>query len=77
MKVTLINPPVREKQYPDQFPIGLAYVASVLLKNGHTVNVIDIRGKVNSEAAVIIENERRNSAIKLIDSENYILISNR
>ena len=42
MKVTLINPPIRESKYPGIFPIGLAYIASALMKAGHSVNVIDV-----------------------------------
>jgi len=58
MKVTLINPPVRENQYPDQFPIGLAYIASVLLKAGHSVSVVDINARRyrKEEVQKMIEN---------------------
>jgi radical SAM superfamily enzyme YgiQ (UPF0313 family) len=42
MKVLLINPPVREWAKPNVFPLGLGYIAAVLLKDGHKVEVMDI-----------------------------------
>lgn len=42
MKVLLINPPIREEAPPNCFPLGLAYVARVLLDKGHKVSVLDI-----------------------------------
>ncbi|MDD5503748.1 MAG: radical SAM protein [Candidatus Omnitrophica bacterium] len=44
MKVLLINPPIREWSKPNVFPLGLGYIASVLLKDGHDVWVMDING---------------------------------
>jgi len=52
MKVTLINPPVREEKYPDQFPMGLGCIASVLLKAGHDVNIIDVNAQRFSKEEV-------------------------
>src|SRR3990170_2391366 len=42
-RVVLINPPLPESGYRHQpyLPIGLAYLAAVLEKNGHEIDVID------------------------------------
>lgn len=42
MKILLINPPIREWSKPNVFPLGLGYIASVLLQGGHDVEVLDI-----------------------------------
>ncbi|TBR14791.1 radical SAM protein [bacterium] len=42
MKVLLINPPIREWAKPNVFPSGLGYIVSVLVREGHTVEVLDI-----------------------------------
>ncbi|MDP2167683.1 MAG: radical SAM protein [Thermodesulfovibrionales bacterium] len=42
MKVLLLNPPIREWAKPNVFPLGLAYLASVLKEGGHKVEVLDI-----------------------------------
>lgn len=42
MKILLINPPIREWAKPNCFPLGLGYIASVLLQEGHEVEVLDI-----------------------------------
>lgn len=44
MKILIINPPIREWSKPNVFPLGLGYVAAVLLKDGHKVEVMDING---------------------------------
>ncbi|MFA5068981.1 MAG: radical SAM protein [Candidatus Omnitrophota bacterium] len=44
MKVLLINPPIREWSKPNVFPLGLGYIASVLLEQGYEVEVMDING---------------------------------
>ena len=44
MKILLINPPIREWAKPNIFPSGLGYIASVLLREGHQVEVLDING---------------------------------
>jgi len=43
MQVTFVNPPypMRAHQHPAFIPLGIAYVAAVLEKNGYNVNVID------------------------------------
>ncbi|MHA1238233.1 MAG: B12-binding domain-containing radical SAM protein [Candidatus Odinarchaeia archaeon] len=44
MKVTLINPPIPARSYSSELtaqPLGLVYLAAVLLQEGHKVNVID------------------------------------
>ncbi len=42
MKVLLINPPIREWAKPNVFPSGLGYIVSVLVHEGHIVEVLDI-----------------------------------
>ncbi len=42
MKVLLINPPIREWAKPNVFPLGLGYIASVLIQEGHEIEVLDI-----------------------------------
>jgi radical SAM superfamily enzyme YgiQ (UPF0313 family) len=42
MKILLVNPPIREWAKPNVFPLGLGYIASVLLEKGHEVDVLDI-----------------------------------
>jgi len=42
MKILLINPPIREWSKPNVFPLGLGYIAAVLLRDGHDVEVLDI-----------------------------------
>jgi radical SAM superfamily enzyme YgiQ (UPF0313 family) len=42
MKITLINPPVRLREPPNDFPLGLGYIASALLNEGHDVEALDI-----------------------------------
>ncbi len=42
MKILLINPPTRENEKPSYFPLGLGYITSVLLSDGHHVEVLDI-----------------------------------
>ena len=44
MKILLINPPIREWSKPNVFPHGLAYIASVLLKDNHSIEILDING---------------------------------
>ncbi len=42
MKILLINPPVREWSKPNVFPLGLGYIAAVLLQDKQDVEVLDI-----------------------------------
>ena len=42
MKIFLINPPIREWAKPNVFPLGLGYIAAVLLQEGHDIEVLDI-----------------------------------
>lgn len=44
MKVLLINPPIREWSKPNVLPLGLGYIASILLEKEHAVEVLDING---------------------------------
>ena len=45
MNILLINPPIRVDRPPYNFPLGLGYIAAVLLKEAHNVNVIDMDGR--------------------------------
>ncbi len=42
MKMLLINPPIREWSKPNVFPLGLGYIASVLLQEKYEVEILDI-----------------------------------
>jgi hypothetical protein len=42
VKILLINPPIREWSKPNVFPLGLGYIASILLQDRHEVQVLDI-----------------------------------
>jgi len=42
VKILLINPPIREWAKPNCFPLGLGYIASILLQEGHEVEILDI-----------------------------------
>jgi len=44
MRFLLINPPIREWSKPNVFPLGLGYIASSLIEEGHGVEVMDING---------------------------------
>lgn len=41
MRILLINPLVREWALPNVFPSGLGYISTVLLRQGHEVEVLD------------------------------------
>lgn len=55
MRIVLINPPIREWAKANCFPLGLGYIASVLLQEGHEVEILDInayrcsKGKVEEK----------------------------
>jgi radical SAM superfamily enzyme YgiQ (UPF0313 family) len=42
MKILLINPPIREWAKPNVFPLGLGYIAAILIQEGFEVEVLDI-----------------------------------
>ncbi|NJD56305.1 MAG: radical SAM protein [Nitrospirae bacterium] len=51
MKVLLISP--NREQVPDPaFPLGLAYIASALMRHGHNVRVLDLCFADDAEAAI-------------------------
>lgn len=52
MKVLLINPPIREGEAPNHVPIGLGIIASVLLNDGHDVEILDINAERLSKSEV-------------------------
>lgn len=60
MKTLLINPPIREYTSPSNFPIGMGYIAAVMLKNSLEVDVLDIDEKRYSREKVeeIIKNTK-------------------
>lgn len=53
MKIVLINPPIRLNKPPESFPLGLGYISSVLLNEGHEVEVLDINATRISKDLVI------------------------
>ena len=42
MKILLINPPVRQRQTPQDIPVGLAMIAAVTKQEGHQVALLDL-----------------------------------
>ena len=52
MKVTLINPPIREQMPAYQRPFGLASIAQVLRDGGHDVEIYDINSTRHPREAV-------------------------
>ena len=42
MKILLINPPIRTHVKADVIPLGIAYIASSLIAEGHSVRILDI-----------------------------------
>lgn len=60
MKVLLINPPIREWAAPNCVPLGLGYIASVLLQEGHKVEIWDINASRWSKEEV--EKKIKNSS---------------
>ncbi|MFA6174960.1 MAG: radical SAM protein [Phycisphaerae bacterium] len=42
MRILLINPPIREWSKPNVLPLGLGYIAAMLQRDGHEVEVMDI-----------------------------------
>ena len=42
LRFLLINPPIREWSYPNIEPIGLAYIASIAIMDGHKVSILDL-----------------------------------
>ena len=43
MRILLINPPYETDLSPGSFPLGLGYISSVLVEEGHKVKVLDIK----------------------------------
>lgn len=54
MKVLIINPTIRENDNP-AFPLGLGYLVSALLKDGHDVEVIDAAARRLNKYEVLKE----------------------
>ena len=44
LKVCLVNPPIREWARPNQVPMGLLMISSVLRNAGHEVDFLDVNG---------------------------------
>jgi radical SAM superfamily enzyme YgiQ (UPF0313 family) len=42
MKFLLINPAIGKQRLPAYFPLGLGYIAQILLEEGHDISVLDI-----------------------------------
>ncbi|MBM3702110.1 MAG: radical SAM protein [Actinobacteria bacterium] len=64
MKVLLINPPIREWAKPNVFPLGLGYIASVLLSKKYKVEVLDINAYRFDKLEV--ENKIRNTKFDIV-----------
>ncbi len=60
MRVTLINPPLHllYKYHTRRAPLGLAYIAAVLEKNGHSVKIIDAEAFNLSFKSIIKETKK-------------------
>jgi len=52
MRILLIQPGYRSSELPTYFPLGLAYIVSVLREAGHTLQVLDIEGNRLSQQEV-------------------------
>ena len=80
MEILLINPLIRKSAKPCNFPSGLGYIASTLLKEKHKVTVLDIDGYRYSKKVVEkkIKEILKNKKIKtvgigcLITCYNYV-----
>ena len=63
LKILLIHLPIREWSYPNIFPIGHGYVASVAMMDGHSVSVLDLNAErrvpVDSADAIVELIEKR------------------
>lgn len=64
MKVLLISPVIRESESPSYFPLGLGYIAQVLLNEGHHVEVLDINA--NRWTEEIVEKKIKGSTTDVI-----------
>jgi len=64
MKVLLINPgqyvPVKINYPLNAFqPLGIGYMANVLLKNGYKVNILDVLAEGNDQEEIVEEGKYR------------------
>lgn len=79
MKFLLINPPLEnlDPGWISAFPLGLAYIAKVILNNGHDVEILDIQlNKHGSEyVEKFIQNSKPNvvGITGLVTALNYIV----
>ena len=55
MKVLLINPPVRQRQGPQDIPVGLAMIASITKQEGHQIAFLDLNA--NRVPLQVVANE--------------------
>lgn len=44
LNICLVNPPIREWARPNQVPMGLLMISTVLRRDGHSVDIFDING---------------------------------
>ena len=44
LRICLVNPPIREWAKPNQVPMGLLMISTVLRENGHNVDIFDVNG---------------------------------
>lgn len=60
MRILLINPPIRESEVPRHIPIGLGIIANVLLREGHSTEILDINAERLSKTDVLKRIKTRN-----------------
>lgn len=75
MKILLINPPLRRMTGIANFyfPMGLAYLAAVLEKEGHEVKIydVDMGGKLGKSIAYITEYQEMQNYIDVVNNEKH------
>ncbi len=64
MKFLLINPAIGKQRLPSYFPLGLGYIAQILLEEGHDVSVLDINAHRWSDDEV--EQHLRNAKFEIV-----------
>ena len=78
MKVLFIHPPVREDDTPNNVPIGLGWIASVMHNEGHEVEILDINAwrYTKEQVVAILRNKGKDFDIfgisGMITTYNYV-----
>src|SRR3990167_1084342 len=63
LRVLLINPPIREWSYPNIHPLGLALISSVIVMDGHKLEILDLNGERQKP---ILEDEQEEYEKKMV-----------